>query len=38
MLTQRQFCALRRGRPGHHRVTIAVVVVHVGPDSGLGPP
>lgn len=31
MLTQRQFCALRRGRPGHHCVTIAVVHLAVGP-------
>lgn len=34
MLTQRQFCALRRGRPGHHRVTIAVVHAVVGTVSG----
>lgn len=34
MLTQRQFCALRRGRPGHHCVTIAVVHVVVGTGSG----
>lgn len=34
MLTQRQFCALRRGRPGHHCVTIAVVHVAVGTVSG----
>lgn len=33
MLTQRQFCALRRGRPGHHCVTIAVVHVVVGTGS-----
>lgn len=37
MLTQRQFCALRRGRPSHHRVTIAVVHVVVGASSD-GPP
>lgn len=24
LLTQRQFCALRRGRPGDHRVTITL--------------
>ena len=38
MLTQRQFCALRRGRPGHHCVTIAVVhvvVVGMGSDGPL---
>lgn len=26
LLTQRQFCAIRRGRPRYHRVTIAIIL------------